>query len=109
MQDSNAEQGTLQLIVDQFEELAVTIFEELRERPAAVAAIIAAITGAVIGMSLANRRRGPRAPKEVRHKAKTARRVSSLARIGFRLLRNPLVRGLAMTVLQRQLKRKLAH
>jgi uncharacterized membrane protein YeaQ/YmgE (transglycosylase-associated protein family) len=73
MQDSfsqpDAEHSVMDLIVDQLEELVVTIIEEIRERPGIAAAILAAIVGAVVGSVLAagagrrrptspNRRRG---------------------------------------------------
>ena len=100
----DAEQNTLQLVMEQIEELVVTLIEEIRERPGVAAAILAAVVGAVVGSILAarSRRRVPkvRAPKQVR----SIGDVTDLARLGLRLLENPLVRG----VLVAQLKRRLA-
>ena len=55
MRDANVEPGTLQLILDQLEELVVTLIEEIRERPAVALAVLAAVIGAVIGSALAAR------------------------------------------------------
>jgi len=49
--------GTLEFIVDQFEELIVSLIEEIRERPMVVAAIFAAIVGAILGGVIARARR----------------------------------------------------
>jgi hypothetical protein len=99
-----AEQSTLQLVMDQIEELVVTLIEEIRERPGVVAAIVAAVVGALIGgmvASAVNRRAAPkqvRAPKPVRR----AGSVASLAGSGVRLLENPLVRAVVLAQLRRR-------
>ena len=54
--------GVMQLIVDQVEELIITILEELRTRPAVAAAIFAGVVGAMIGTALAARMRQKRRP-----------------------------------------------
>ena len=53
MQDYNVESSTLQLIVDQLEELIVTVVEEIRERPGVAVAILAGVVGATVGGMLA--------------------------------------------------------
>src|ERR1051325_10409708 len=59
MQDSftqsHAEQSVMQLIVDQLEELVVTIIEEIRQRPGVAAAILAVLLGAIGGSMRAAR------------------------------------------------------
>jgi tetrahydromethanopterin S-methyltransferase subunit C len=100
----DAEQSTLQLVMEQVEELIVTLIEEIRERPGVAAAILAAVVGAIVGSMLANRGRRRvlpkvRAPKQVRGIGD----VAELAGLGLKLLENPLVRG----VLVAQLKRRL--
>jgi hypothetical protein len=57
--------GVLQLIVDQVEELIITILEEIRTRPAVAAAILAGVVGAIVGSALAARMRRPRRPPSV--------------------------------------------
>ena len=55
--------GVVQLLVDQIEELIVTVIEEVRTRPSVAAAIVAGVVGAVVGITLARRgtrRRPPR-------------------------------------------------
>lgn len=53
MSKSDGEQGVMQLIVDQLEELVVTVIEEIRERPGVAAAILAGLIGAIVGSMLA--------------------------------------------------------
>lgn len=50
---ADGEQSVMQLIVDQLEELVVTIIEEIRERPGVAAAILAGLLGAIVGSILA--------------------------------------------------------
>jgi hypothetical protein len=57
--------GVVQLIVDQVEELIITILEEIRTRPAVAAAILAGVVGAVVGTVLAARLTRPRRPPPV--------------------------------------------
>jgi hypothetical protein len=57
--------GVVQLIVDQVEELIITILEEIRTRPAVAAAILAGVVGAVVGSALAARMRRPPRPPSV--------------------------------------------
>jgi hypothetical protein len=109
MHDSVTEESTLQLVLDQLEELVVTIIEEIRERPGVALAIFAGLLGAVVGSTLAARARS-RAPAPVRA-ARRARRVGDAAELvglGLRLMQNPIVRGLVIAALERQLKRKLS-
>ena len=102
----DAEQSTMQVVMDQLEELVVTIIEEIRERPGVAAAIFAAIVGVVLGSILAaavSRRPSPR-----RRVAKTASKFSDfaeLARVGMGLLENPIVRGVVVAQLRRRLMR----
>jgi hypothetical protein len=104
MQDSDVEDSTFQLVIDQLEELVVTVIEEIRERPGIVLAIVAGVLGAMIGSWLARRGRGP-APVRA---ARRAGNAASLAGIAMQLLQNPIVRGLIFAALERQLKRRLA-
>ena len=111
MHDSSADESTLQLVLDQLEELVVTIVEELRQRPGVALAIGAALVGAVIGSMLAARARS-RAPAPVRAARKAPRRVgdaANLAGLAVRLLQNPIVRGMVIAAIERQIKGKLSR
>jgi predicted short-subunit dehydrogenase-like oxidoreductase (DUF2520 family) len=110
MQDSSFEQGTMQLIIDQVEELIVTIIEEIRERPGVAAAILAAVVGVIIGSLLASgvgRKRS--APEKVVHKARGVAEASDLAALAVKLVQNPIVRGFVAAAIQKQLKRRFSH
>jgi uncharacterized membrane protein YeaQ/YmgE (transglycosylase-associated protein family) len=107
---SHVEQSTMQLIVDQIEELIVTIIEEVRQRPGVAVAILAAVVGALVGSSLAAR-------ASHRHASPTARVVrkvhgvgdaADLAALGLKLLQNPLVRGYVRSVVEGQLKKRFS-
>src|SRR5437764_6374598 len=111
MNDSSVEESTLQLIIDQLEELLVTVIEEIRERPGIALAIFAALMGAFVGSRLARRmtRRRASAPVRVARRARRVGDVAELAGLGLRLMQNPIVRGVAIAALERQLKRRLAR
>ena len=106
MQDVDVEDSTFQLILDQLEELAVTVVEEIRERPGVALAIVAGLVGAILGARLASRRRAPAPARAVRRKAQGVGDAAELAGLGLRLLRNPIVRGLVIAAIERQLRRR---
>ena len=106
MQDSDVEDSTLQLVIDQLEELVVTIVEEIRERPGVALAILAGLVGAIMGARLATRRNATPA-RAVRRKARDVGDAAELAGLGIRLLKNPIVRGLLVASIERQLKRRV--
>jgi hypothetical protein len=109
MRDSNAEPGTVQLILDQLEELVVTLIEEIRERPGVALAVLAAVMGAVVGSALAargGRRRAPVPPKVAR-RARGFGAASELMGLGVRLMQNPIVRGFVLAAAQKQLRRRM--
>ena len=106
MQDTDVEDSTLQLVIDQLEELVVTVIEEIRERPGVALAIFAGLAGALVGMRLA-RRRGPAPVRGVRRKAQGVGDAAELAGLGLRLLKNPIVRGLIVAAIERQLRRRM--
>src|SRR5688500_15160071 len=101
----DAEQSsTLQLVMDQVEELIVTLIEEIRERPGVAAAIVAAVAGVVVGSWFAARTRSQGKPRKRAAKAaKRAFGAADMARIGVRLLENPLVRGMLVAQVKRRL------
>jgi hypothetical protein len=109
-QDSDGDGGPLQLVIDQVEELVVTLIEELRERPGIAAALVAGVIGAMIGSWLATRGR-PRAThgagRQVARRGRKASNTAKAASTGLHLLQNPVVRGLIIAVVQRQLKNRL--
>jgi hypothetical protein len=109
MRDSNVEPGTFQLILDQLEELIVTLIEEIRERPGVALAVLAAVLGALIGSALAGRaaRRGLQPPARAARRARSLGAASELMGLGMRLMQNPIVRGLVFAAVQRQLRRRL--
>jgi hypothetical protein len=107
MQDSEVGDSTFQLVIDQLEELVVTIVEELRERPGVALAIFAGIVGALVGSRLASRSR-PRnvVPERAKRAAGGVGDAAELAGLGLRLLRNPIVRGLIAASFARQFRRR---
>jgi hypothetical protein len=111
MHESNGEQSTLQLIVDQLEELVVTIIEEIRERPGVAAAILAAVVGIVVGSMLAagvGRRHASPPARVVVQKARTVSEAGDLAGLAIRLLQNPIVRSYLRSALESQLKKRFS-
>jgi hypothetical protein len=106
---SDVEESTLQLVVDQLEELVVTIIEEVRERPGVAAAVVAAVVGIAIGSMLAGpgRRQRP-GPANLARRARGVGDAAELAAIGLKLLQNPIVRGFLRSALQGQLKRRFS-
>jgi hypothetical protein len=106
MQDAYTEDSTIQLVVDQVEELIVTLIEEIRERPGVAAAIFAALVGIMIGSALAKRGRRKRAVTErVAHKARGIGEAAELAGIGLSLLENPIVRAIILNQVKRRFSR----
>jgi hypothetical protein len=111
VQEVNAEDSTLQLILDQLEELVVTLIEEIRERPAVAAAILAGVVGALVGSMLAlnGRRRGKRPSARLAKSTKGLTETAELVGLGVRLLQNPIVRGFLIAAVERQVKGRLAR
>jgi len=109
MQDYNVESSTLQLIVDQLEELIVTVVEEIRERPGVAVAILAGVVGATVGGMLAARAGRHRAspPARVARQARGLGEAADLVGLSVRLLQNPIVRGMVLAALERQLRRRV--
>jgi hypothetical protein len=108
MQDSDVGDSTLQLVIDQLEELVVTIIEEVRERPGIALALVAGVVGAMVGSWLARRKRAPAPVRAARGTASGAGDAASLLGTGMRLLQNPLVRALVVATIERQVRRRLA-
>jgi hypothetical protein len=105
MQD--AEDSTLQLVLDQVEELVVTIVEEVRQRPGIALALVAGVVGALIGSRLATRRQPrPAPPPPVVRGARGAGDAAELLGTGMRLLQNPIVRGIVFAAVARQFRRR---
>jgi len=103
MQDASADDSTFQLVVDQLEELVVTVVEEIRQRPSVALALFAGVLGALIGSRLASRRkRTP--PERVARGARNVGGAADLLGTGMHLLQNPLVRGMVFAAITRQLR-----
>ncbi len=112
MYEPSVEQSTMQLILDQFEELLVTIIDEIRERPGVALAFLAAITGAVIGSTLAaraGRRRHASPARGVARKARGMAEAAELAGLALRLLQNPIVRSYIASAVEGQLKKRFSR
>jgi hypothetical protein len=110
MHNSGVEDSTLQLVIDQVEELVVTMIEEIRERPGVVMAIAAGLLGAVIGLRLAgSARRRAAPPPRVARGARRVGEMAELAGLGMRLLQNPIVRGALRSSVQGQLRRRFSR
>ncbi len=103
MDESNLDDSTLQLVMDQLEELVVTVIEEIRHRPGVAAAILAGVVGVIVGSALAARgRKGG-----MHRRAAKVQNTAGLIQLGLRLLQNPIVRGLIFAAVQRQVRRRL--
>lgn len=107
---TDVEQNTMQLIVDQLEELIVTIIEEVRQRPGVAVAILAGVLGAVFGSMLAARSLGRRRSpvKRAVRKARSMGDAGELLATALKLLQNPLVRGFLSSAVESQLKKRLS-
>ena len=105
MQDAYTEDSTVQLIVDQIEELVVTLIEEIRERPGVAAALVAAVVGVLIGSALAGRGRRKRPIERAAKQARGMGQVAQIAGVGLSLLEYPMVRA----ILVNQLRKRITH
>jgi uncharacterized membrane protein YeaQ/YmgE (transglycosylase-associated protein family) len=136
---SSGQDGVVQLLVDQLEELIVTLLEEIRTRPSVAAAILAGLVGALVGVALAQRARRrrvvrssagtellgalagavPRARDVQRGASKSGKRaqqrlgnfgeLADLAGLSVRLLENPIVRSYARAAIASQLRKRLGR
>lgn len=105
---SEVDQSTLQLVIDQIEELVVTIIEEVRQRPSVALAILAGVLGAFVGTLLASGIGRPKpAPERVARRVNRVGDMAAMAGMGMRLLENPLVRSYALAMLSGQLRKRL--
>ena len=110
MYEPTIEQSTMQLIFDQVEELLVTIIDEIRQRPGVAMALLAAVTGALIGSMLAARtsRRHRSPARRVVRKAHGVAEAAELAGLGVKLLQNPIVRSYVTSAIEGQLKKRFS-
>jgi hypothetical protein len=110
MYEPTVEQSTMQLIVDQLEELLVTIVNEIRQRPGVALALLAAVTGVLVGSMLAARTsRRPASPaRGAVRKARGMAEAAELAGLGLKLLQNPIVRSYLLSALEGQLKKRFS-
>src|SRR5438105_8934716 len=108
---SSTEPSVMQLMVDQFEELIVTIIDEVRQRPSVAVAILAGVAGAVVGSMLASRAgRGHASPAaRAVKKARGVGEAADLVALGLRLMQNPLVRRFLVSALEGQVKKRLSR
>jgi hypothetical protein len=106
--NANTEPSTMELIVDQLEELLVTIIDEVRQRPGVAVAILAAVAGAVIGSMFAARasRRHTSPTSRVVRKARGMGEAADLAALAMKLMQNPIVRGYVRSAVEGQLKKR---
>jgi hypothetical protein len=102
--NESSEPGVTELIVDQLEELIVTLIEEVRERPGVAVAILAAVLGGVIGAILAARSRRKRAlpTAKVARSARGMAETGELLGLAMKLLQNPIVRGYLIAMVRRR-------
>jgi len=110
MHEPTVDQSTMHLIIDQLEELVVTIIDEVRQRPAVAVAILAGVAGALAGSMLATRfsNRHASPPARVVHKARGVGEAADLAGLGVKLLQNPIVRGYIRSAVEGQLKKRFS-
>ena len=111
MYEPTVEQSTMQLILDQVEELVVTIVDEIRQRPGVALALLAAVTGALVGSMLAARasRRHRSPARGVVRKARGMGEAADLAALGVKLLQNPIVRSYVRSAVEGQLKKRFSR
>lgn len=107
MDEANLDDSTLQLVMDQLEELVVTLIEEIRERPGVAAAIVAGIVGAIVGSALAARGRRNSVSRRAVRSARNVKSTAGLLHLVVGLMKNPIVRGLAFAAIQRQIRRQV--
>jgi len=106
-----SEPGIMELVFDQLEELLVTIIDEVRERPGVAVAILAALGGAIVGSTLANRsnrKRTAAAAELVEKQSRGVGHTGNLLGLAMRLLQNPIVRGFVLSMVVRQIRRRVA-
>ncbi len=110
MYEPTVEQSTMQLILDQVEELVVTIVDEIRQRPGVALALLAVVTGALVGSMLAARasRRHRSPARGVVRKARGMGEAADLAALGVKLLQNPIVRSYVRSAVEGQLKKRFS-
>jgi hypothetical protein len=111
MYEPTVEQSTMQLILDQLEELLATVIDEIRQRPGVALALLAAVTGAFVGSMLAARA-SPRHPSPARGVVRKARgmgEAAELAGLGLKLLQNPIVRSYIASAVEGQLKKRFSR
>ncbi len=110
MYEPTVEQSTMQLILDQVEELVVTIVDEIRQRPGVALALLAAVTGALVGSMLAARasRRHRSPARGVVRKARGMGEAADLAALGVKLLQNPIVRSYVRSAVEGQLRKRFS-
>jgi hypothetical protein len=111
-QESGIDESVGQLVIDQLEELVVTVVEEIRERPTVAMAIVAGIVGALVGVRFADTLGGRRKSSIQAQPVHTMRGSGSTAQLvglGMRLLQNPIVRTLLLGILEREFRRRMAR
>jgi hypothetical protein len=102
---SEADQSTMQLVIDQIEELIVAVIEEVRQRPGVAVAILAAVVGAIVGSALAARRvRAKPVPKK---QIETAFDMGDLGAGITKLLNNPIVRSFLFAMVTRVVRKRV--
>ena len=82
----------------------------MRQRPGVALALLAAVTGAVVGSMLAARgsRRHASPAKGVARKARGMGEAADLAGLGLKLLQNPIVRSYIRSAVEGQLKKRFS-
>lgn len=93
----------MQLVVDQVEELIVTLIEEIRERPGVAAALCAALLGVLVGSALAARGRRKSPARRVANQARGVLEMAELAKVGLSLLEYPIVRAIILNQIKKRL------
>jgi hypothetical protein len=96
----------VQLIIDQLEELVVTVIEEVRARPAVVVAILAGLVAAVVGSRLAAGISRPKpARRRVSERAGTAGDMATILAI---IMRNPVMRAYIGAAITNAIRKRLS-
>jgi hypothetical protein len=84
---------------------------ELAPSPATLATIAGGVLAVLLGGALGfwlGRRTAPRPARPVRHFAATVESAAELAPVALNLLKNPLIRAMAVRMIVRQLNKRIA-
>ena len=102
---SQVDQSALQLIIDQVEELVVTLIEEVRARPGVAVAILAGVVGAVAGSVVAGNLTRPKQTLRRRATGRVGGMADTVEMLGL-LMRHPVLRSYARQGIEELIRKR---